>query len=137
MVEVQKAWRQRKKLIARWADWANSDEWDERLKAVDKARKKKQWSHAAMLLEQMTNELDSEGAASTEAGELLAFLQEEWRDLRDKLEAAGIKVRDAERNGCEAAVGEAAAAHQKGDIDTCLAKLGEADGRMEKLRRRI
>ncbi|DAC50901.1 MAG TPA: hypothetical protein HA340_02765 [Candidatus Thalassarchaeaceae archaeon] len=137
MVEVQKAWRQRKKLIARWTDWANSDEWNERLKAVDKARKKKQWSHAAMLLEQMTNELDSEGAASTEAGELLAFLQEEWRGLRDKLEAAGIKVRDAERNGCEAVVGEAAAAHQKGDIDTCLTKLGEADGRMEKLRRRI
>jgi hypothetical protein len=137
MVEVQKAWRQRKKLIARWTDWANSDEWDERLKAVDKSRKRKQWSHAAMLLEQMTNELDSEGAASAEAGELLSFLQEEWRGLRDKLEAAGIKVRDAERNGCEAVVGEAAAAHQNGDIDTCLAKLGEADGMMEKLRRRI
>ncbi len=137
MVEVQKAWRQRKKLIARWADWANSEDWDKRLKEVDKARKKKLWSHAAMLLEQITNELDSEGAASTEAGELLTFLQNEWRGLRDKLEAAGIKVRDTERNSCEAVVGEASDAHQKGDIDTCLAKLGEADGMMEKLRRRI
>ncbi|HJL59812.1 MAG TPA: hypothetical protein QF621_05625, partial [Candidatus Thalassarchaeaceae archaeon] len=113
------------------------EDWDKRLKEVDKARKKKLWSHAAMLLEQITNELDSEGAASTEAGELLTFLQNEWRGLRDKLEAAGIKVRDTERNSCEAVVGEASDAHQKGDIDTCLAKLGEADGMMEKLRRRI
>ncbi|MBO58235.1 MAG: hypothetical protein CMA77_04485 [Euryarchaeota archaeon] len=137
MVEVQKAWRQRKKLISRWSDWANADEWDTRLKAVDKARKAKQWSHAAMLLEQITSELDSEGAASAEAGELLQFLQEEWRALREKLEAAGIKVKDTERNGCEAVVGEAHVAHQKGDIETCLSKLGDADSRMEKLRRRI
>jgi len=137
MVEVQKGWRQRKKLIARWADWANSEEWDARLNEVGKARKGKQWSHAAMLLEQITSELDSEGAASTEAGELLVFLQEEWRSLRDKLEASGIKVKDVERNGCEAVVGEAHAAHQKGDIETCLTKLGDADSRMEKLRRRI
>ncbi len=137
MVEVQKAWRQRKKLISRWADWANSEEWDSRLKEVDKARKGKQWSHAAMLLEQITNELDSEGAASSEAGELLQFLQEEWRVLRDKLEAAGIKVKDAERKGCEATVGEASVALKKGDIETCLSKLGDADSRMEKLRRRI
>ena len=90
-----------------------------------------------MLLEQITNELDSEGAASSEAGELLQFLQEEWRVLRDKLEAAGIKVKDAERKGCEATVGEASVALKKGDIETCLSKLGDADSRMEKLRRRI
>jgi hypothetical protein len=137
MVEVQKAWRQRKKLIARWSDWADAKEWDARLKEVDKSRKDKQWSHAAMLLNEITKELDAEGAASGEAGELLNFLQEEWRGLRNKLEAAGIKVGDGERNACEAAVGEAAAAHQIGDMDSCLAKLGEADGMMEALRRRI
>jgi len=137
MVEVQKAWRQRKKLLARWAGRADEAEWDEKLEAIDKARKRKQWSHAAMLLEQLTAELDATSAASGEAGELLDFLQGEWRALRNKLEAAGIKVDDGERNLCEAAVGEAVAAHEVGDVDITLEKLGVADGLMEKLRRRI
>jgi len=107
------------------------------LDAIDKARKRKQWSHAAMLLEQLTAELDASSAASGEAGELLDFLKSEWRELRNKLEAAGIKVDDAERNGCEAAIGEANVAHTKGDVETTLEKLGVADSLMEKLRRRI
>ena len=137
MVEVQKGWRQRKKLLARWAGRADEAEWDEKLEAINKARKRKQWSHAAMLLEQLTAELDSTSAASGEAGELLDFLQGEWRGLRNKLEAMGIKVDDAERNACEAAIGEANAAHGTGDVETTLEKLGQADSLMEKLRRRI
>ena len=137
MVEVQKAWRQRKKLLARWAGRADEAEWDAKLEAIDKARKRKQWSHAAMLLEQLTAELDATSAASGEAGELLDFLQGEWRGLRNELEAMGIKVDDAERNACEAAIGEANAAHGTGDVETTLEKLGVADGLMEKLRRRI
>jgi hypothetical protein len=90
-----------------------------------------------MLLEQLTAELDATSAASGEAGELLDFLQGEWRGLRNKLEAMGIKVDDAERNACEAAIGEANAAHGTGDVETTLEKLGVADGLMEKLRRRI
>ena len=136
MVEVQKAWRQRKKLTARWSEYSNSEDGDEKLLAVNKARKAKQWSHAAMLLEQITNELDSEIAANSEAGELLAFLQEEWRDLRNKLDTSGIKFNDSERSSCEAAIGQAVEAHKKGDNDACLTNLGVADGLMEKLRRR-
>jgi hypothetical protein len=49
----------------------------------------------------------------------------------------GIKVDDAERNACEAAIGEANAAHGTGDVETTLEKLGVVDGLMEKLRRRI
>jgi hypothetical protein len=49
----------------------------------------------------------------------------------------GIKVDDAERNGCEAAIGEANVAHGIGDVETTLEKLGVADSLMEKLRRRI
>ena len=137
MVEVQKGWRQRKKLLKRWEGRADEAEWDAKLDAIDKARKRKQWSHAAMLLEQLTAELDASSAASGEAGELLDFLKSEWRELRNKLEAAGIKVDDAERNGCEAAIGEANVAHGIGDVETTLEKLGVADSLMEKLRRRI
>jgi hypothetical protein len=137
MVEVQKAWRHRKKLVAQWSDWANAKEWDTRLAEVGNSRKEKQWSHAAMLLENITRELDAESAQTGEATELLEFLQGEWRGVRDRLQAAGIKVNDAERNACEAAIGEAVAALDKGDIDTCLGKLGEADQMMEALRRRI
>ena len=137
MVEVQKAWRQRKKLVAQWSDWADAKEWDTRLAEVGDARKDKQWSHAAMLLENITRELDAESAQTGEATELLEFLQGEWRGVRDRLQAAGIKVKDGERNACEATIGEAVAALDKGDIDTCLGKLGEADQMMEALRRRI
>lgn len=137
MTEVQRAWRQRKKLASRWKEWADAKEWDARLVEVDKARKGKQWSHASMLLGKITSELDAESAASAEAKELLDFVQSEWRVLRDKLEANGIKVDDVGRQDCESAIGESVDAFSKGDIDTCLKMLGEADQKMENLRRRV
>ena len=137
MVEVQKALRQQKKLRARWEGRDDADDWENRLEGIKGARKEKQWSHAATLLERLTNDLDATQAAHGEATELLDFLQGEWRALRNQLESNGIKVDDAERHACEGTIGGAVASLGSGDVEACLAKLGEADTQMEALRRRI
>ena len=91
MGEVQRALRQKKKLKERWKGRADSDEWEERLKNVTDASKRKSWSHAGALLERLAADLDTLDAASGDAEELLTYVQNEWTALRKKLEGRGIK----------------------------------------------
>jgi hypothetical protein len=137
MGEVQRALRQKKKLKERWKGRADADDWEERLKDVTAASKRKSWSHAGALLERLTTDLDTLDAASGDAEELLTYVQNEWTALRKKLEAVGIKAIDGERAACEKAVGDAKAAFDEGRLEKTLNALGEADGLMEKLRRRV
>ena len=137
MGDVQRALRQKKKLKERWKGRADADEWEERLKAVNEASKRKSWSHAAALLDRLTSDLDALDAASGDAEELVNYVQDEWTGLRKKLEAAGIKAIDGERAACEKAVGDAKVAFDEGRLEETLASLGEADALMEKLRRRV
>ena len=137
MGEVQRALRQKKKLKERWKGRADADDWEERLKDVTAASKRKSWSHAGALLERLTADLDTLDAASGDAEELLTYVQDEWTALRKKLEAVGIKAIDGERAACEKAVGDAKAAFDEGRLEKTLNALGEADGLMEKLRRRV
>ncbi len=137
MGDVQRAMRQRKKLVSRYSNRADAEEWDQRLEEIKSAADQKQWSHAATLLERMTKELDSQVAALDEANELLKFVQDEWRVLRNQLDASGVKVDDEQRRLAEATVSESNDAHSEGRVDDCLTKLGEADALMEKLRRRL
>ena len=137
MGDVQRALRQKKKLKARWKGRVDADDWEERLKAVAEASKRKSWSHAAALLDRLTSDLDTLDAASGDAEELINYVQDEWSGLRKKLEAAGIKAIDGERAACEKAVGDAKAAFDEGRLEDTLSALGEADALMEKLRRRV
>jgi len=137
MGDVQRALRQKKTLKERWKGRADADEWDERLKDVTSASKRKSWSHAGALLERLAADLDTLDAASGDAEELLTYVQKEWIALRKKLEARGIKAIDGERAACEKAVGDAKAAFDEGRLEATLNALGEADGLMEKLRRRV
>jgi len=137
MTEVQRALRQRKHLVERWQGRGDAEDWDARLIAVEGAGEKRQWSHAASLLDRLTADLNAVDAAAKDAGELLAFVQDEWASLRKKLEAAGIKAKDGERKDCEKAVANAAKHHEAGEIDACLDDLSNADSLMEKLRRRV
>lgn len=137
MDDVRRGLRQKRKLVKRFEDRADADDWQARLSEVKAAADKKQWSHAAALMERLTNDLDKEGAASDEAEELLSFVVAEWKTLRNRLEAASIKVGDEQRRSAEAAVAEAKQAHDESRIEECLAHLGEADMAMEKLRRRL
>lgn len=137
MGEVQRALRQRKQIAGRWDGHAEAEAFDARLDEVDAAVKDAQWTHAAVLLERLTADLDALEAASGDAGDLLAFVVEEWQALRKKLEARGITAQDGERAAAEQAVALAKEAHEARDVESCLAKLGEADALMEKLARRV
>ena len=57
--------------------------------------------------------------------------------LRNQCEAASIKVTDDDRRACEAAIAEAESMLSVGRIEETLDALGQADGAMERLRRRI
>jgi len=137
MGDVQRALRQKKNIQKRWEGHVDAEAWEERLKDVNAAAKRKSWSHAAALLDRLTADLDALDVASGDANELLTYVQDEWTALRKKLEAAGIKAIDGERAACEKAVGDADAAFSEGRLEDTLNALGEADGLMEKLRRRV
>ena len=137
MGDVQRALRQKKTIEKRWEGHVDAEAWEERLKDVNAAAKRKSWSHAAALLDRLTADLDALDVASGDANELLTYVQDEWTALRKKLEAAGIKAIDGERAACEKAVGNADVAFSEGRLEDTLNALGEADGLMEKLRRRI
>ena len=137
MDDTRRAIRQKKKLLKQFetrqdkAVWQGK--WDEIIQAADS----KQWSHAAILLERMTSALDKESKAIDDANELLEFVVEEWKVLRNQCEAAMIKSDDDERVKCEAAVSIATEKLDAGAVDDCLEQLSVADDMMEKLRRRI
>ena len=137
MDDTRRAIRQKKKLLKQFetrqdkAVWQGK--WDEIIQAADS----KQWSHAATLLERMTSALDKESKAIGDANELLEFVVEEWKVLRNQCEAAMIKSDDDERHKCEAAVSIATEKLDAGAVDDCLEQLSIADDMMEKLRRRI
>jgi len=137
MEDVRRALRQKVHLISRWKDREDSAEWNARLVEIEESTDSLQWTHAATLLERLTKDLDSEGKASDEASELLEFIREEWKALRNQCEASGIKVDDEERHSTEEAIAIAEEAHKAGRIDEALESLGLADGFMERLRRRV
>ena len=137
MDDVRRALRQKVHLLTRWQDREDASEWDIRLKEIEEATDDLQWTHAAVLLDRLTKDLDSEGKATEEAAELLEFVKDEWNTLRNQCEASGIKVDDPDRSGTEESIGIADEAIKAGRTDEALESLGLADEFMEKLRRRV
>ena len=88
-------------------------------------------------MDELTKELDARTAALEEATELLEFLHDEWKTLRNQLQKVAIGPDDEERLECESAVANAKQAHEVADVPRCLDALGDADARMERLRRRV
>ena len=134
---VRRALRQKVHLISRWLEREDASDWNGRLIEIENAADSLEWTHAATLLERLTKDLDAEGKSSDEASELLEFVMDEWKTLRNQCDASGIKVDDEERRSTEEAIGLAQEAHKVGRIDEALESLGLADGFMEKLRRRV
>ena len=137
MDDVRRAMRQKVHLVSRWSDREDAKDWDERLASIESCADELEWTHAATLLERLTNDLDLEGKASDEANELLEFILEEWNILRNQCDASGIKIEDEDRKSTEEAIALASEAHNAGRIDEALESLGLADGFMERLRRRV
>ena len=137
MDDVRRALKQKKQLTKKFEHREDKKDWEERLNEINAAADEKSWTHAATLLERLTSDLDKESKASEDAKELLDFVNEEWKILRNQCEAAFIKVDDKERRECEKAIALAKDALETGKIDQCLNQLSDADSLMEKLRRRI
>jgi len=137
MDDVRRALRQKVHLISKWSEREDAKDWDDRLAEIENSADELEWTHAATLLERLTKDLDTEGKASDEANELLEYVLEEWKILRNQCDASGIKINDDDRKSAEEAISLASEAHKAGRIDEALESLGLADGFMEKLRRRV
>ena len=137
MDDVLRALKQKKQLVKRFEGREDESTWEQALEEIIKAADDRLWSHAGMLLERMTAGLDREGQAVDEALELFDFVADQWRVLRNQCEAIGIGVQDDDRRACEEAVAAAGDMLGVSNIEGCLEALAEADGAMERLRRRI
>ena len=134
---MQRALRQRKTLRKRWEGHKKKDEWEERLQNILENTKDGKWRLALEKMDQLTSDLDAMAAAEGDAKELLDFIEEEWKGLRNRLESSGIGPGDEERKSCEASVSNAKDALDSGDVESCLISLGESDELIERLRRRV
>ena len=137
MDSVRRALRQRKKLLARFEGFSDSDKWMLRFKSVQKAADEQQWSHAATLLERLTIDLDALGNEQDEANTLLTFVREEWAILRNQCEASNLPPTDEDMKNTDAAIALAEDRLKEGQIPEALEQLGQADAAMERLRRRV
>lgn len=133
---VRRALRQRSTLEGKFSDLEDESEWKERLAEVEEAADARQWTRARRGLEDLTADLEALDRDLGEADQLLAFLQEEWRTLRHRAEAATIGVGDEDRMSVERHLGNAAEAIRKGATGLALQELSSADEAMERLRRR-
>ncbi|MBT5593215.1 MAG: hypothetical protein HOJ55_05130 [Euryarchaeota archaeon] len=137
MDSVRRALRQRKKLLARFEGFSDSDKWMLRFTSVQKAADERQWSHAATLLERLTIDLDALGNEQDEANTLLTFVREEWAVLRNQCEASNLSPTDEDMKNTDAAIALAADRLKEGQVPEALEQLGQADAAMERLRRRV
>ena len=137
MDSVRRALRQRKKLLARFEEFSDSDKWMLRFTSVQKAADERQWSHAATLLERLTIDLDALGNEQDEANTLLTFVREEWSVLRNQCEASNLPPTDEDMKNTDAAIALATDRLKEGQVADALEQLGQADAAMERLRRRV
>ena len=137
MDSVRRALRQRKKLLARFEGFSDSEKWMLRFTSVQKAADERQWSHAATLLERLTIDLDALGNEQDEANTLLTFVQEEWSILRNQCEASNLPPTDEDMKNTDAAIALATDRLKEGQVADALEQLGQADAAMERLRRRV
>ncbi|MCH1443687.1 MAG: hypothetical protein L7U53_07445 [Candidatus Poseidoniaceae archaeon] len=137
MDSVRRALRQRKKLLARFEGFSDSDKWMLRFTSVQKAADERQWSHAATLLERLTIDLDALSNEQDEANTLLTFVQEEWAVLRNQCEASNLPPTDEDMKNTVAAIALATDRLKEGQVADALEQLGQADAAMERLRRRV
>ena len=106
------------------------------LAAIVKAADDKVWSHAGMLLEQMTTALDREGHAVEEAREPTTSSPGSGpcSETSAKPHTSSPPMRTAGRSRRVAAAEEHLSVAR---LEDALEALGAADGAMERLRRRI
>ncbi len=137
MQNVQRALRQKKKLVTRFPNGQSGDNWRNQLKNIEDEANSEEWVEASRLLDILTKELQIFEKSKSEALELYSFVETEWIELRKKLDSSNIKVNDPMRINTENKLSECKRLYDEGDIDSTLSLLGETDEVIENIRRRI
>ena len=134
MQEVQRALRQKKQIVARFPE-ASKQDWSDRMDQVSKSADTGDWINAAESLQSLTSDLQAHEHSISEVTELVRFVEEEWKNLRSKLDSAGIGPSDTSRMEAEKTVADAATTLSSGDIEGCHAALALAAEYLESLGR--
>ena len=134
--KVQRSLRQKQSIAARIPSGEVGEDWLKRLESVEKMASNGEWVNAAEALAKLTLELESFDSEVEEAREMLEFLENDWRELRKRLDSSGIEPKDPDRVASEKALAEANSLLGVGKISECLDSLGKADSAIEILRRR-
>ena len=134
---VQRGLRQRKAIEEKIPSGDIGSQWRDRLEEVILLTESGDWIDADELLSGLTSELDSLSSRISEAKEMLDFLSKDWIKLRNRLESSGIAPDNDLRVETEKSLSEAERDLSRGEVDSCLHKLGTADTSMEGLRRLV
>ena len=134
---VQRALRQRKSIEDEIPRGEVGSEWSDRLEQVTSLAESGNWVEANDSMQELTTELDSLSSRKSEAREMLDFLVDDWRKLRNRLDSSGVSANNEMRIETERALSESEKSLSEGRIDFSLELLGKADTAMEALRRLV
>ena len=134
---VQRAMRQRKSIEGEIPLGDLGSEWREMLDQVQSLADSGNWVEANQSMQTLTTELDSLSSRKREAREMLDFLVDDWRKLRNRLDSSGVSANNEMRVETERALSESENSLSQARIDSCLESLGKADSAMEALRRLV
>lgn len=132
--EVTRALRQRKKLESRFPKSGN---WQERMNLIAQLHESSQWSDAHSELKSLTSDLSAFESESSDARELMDFVNSEWEGLTNRMDSRGIRGDNPDRASCLRSIAKAERSLAEGRIQDCLKSLGVADSLMETLRGKL
>lgn len=134
---VQRALRQRKSIESEIPSGDMGSNWREMLDQATSLAESGSWVEANDLIQNLTREIDSFSSRKREAREMLNFLVDDWRKLRNRLDSSGVPANNEARLETERSLSESENSLSEGRIDPCLELLGKADSAMEALRRLV
>lgn len=134
---VQRALRQRKSIESEIPSGDMGSNWREMLDQATSLAESGSWVEANDLIQNLTREIDSFSSRKREAREMLDFLVDDWRKLRNRLDSSGVPANNEARLETERSLSESENSLSEGRIDPCLELLGKADSAMEALRRLV
>ena len=134
---VQRALRQRKSIEDEIPPGDAGSEWRDRLEEVASLAESGNWAEANDSMQNLATELESLSSRKREAREMLDFLVDDWRKLRNRLDSSGVSANNEARVETERSLSESENSLSEGRIDSCLELLGKADSAMEVLRRLV
>jgi len=132
---VQRALRQRKIIEKELPSGDEGSKWIERIDEIEDLATVGKWIEASEMLDSVTSDFEEFSSSVEEAREMLNFLNDDWKKLRNKLESSGTPPDNPMRIRSEKCLIDSDRAISEGRVDDGLRYLSEADSAMESLRR--